>query len=459
MRPLVQFCAFVLIFSFAVSIPQPLGAAVTDTFRDEFNTIGYEGDDGSQSWAGGWWDSEDQDPSAGGISVDSDAAVDFTLWFATGGSGEYAERTADLSAYDSATLSFDYRRRNTDASFSLKVLVSANGPTGPFTEIFAIGPGNDPAYVGSGDLPITAHKSGSTTIRFSYEGDTGPGKDFYLDNVEISAFAANLPPLASDDATSTGLDLPVTVDVLGNDNDPDSDLLTIDSVTQGSNGSVVNNGTDVTYTPNSGWSGVDTFTYTVTDGNGEFDTATVTVDVNGICYLVGEGGGGVDTLAWVDMNTSLETVVGATGTTGVTAAAFHPINGTLFVALPDQLGTIDIGTGVFTPTASPFGGGFDNVQAIAFDTDGTLYAFHHLSSAEDRLIKVDAATGAFIPDAFGPGIDSENLDSNFVFHNSAFGLGINDAGQMYGVTYDGTFYATQWIDKTDGSAYWMAIIP
>ncbi len=64
------------------------------------------------------------------------------------------------------------------------------------------------------------------------------------------------------------MDIPVTIDVLANDTDPDLDASGVDSVTQGANGSVVNNGTDVTYTPNSGWSGVDTFTYTVTDGNG-----------------------------------------------------------------------------------------------------------------------------------------------------------------------------------------------
>jgi hypothetical protein len=455
MKSPARLTVLVLIVSLVASAPAPLGAATTNTFRDEFNNISYGGNDGTAAWAGDWWDSEDQDPSAGSIRVDSDTAVDFVLWFATDGSGEYAERTADLSVFDTATLSFDYRRRNTDPSFSFKVLASANGPAGPFTEIFAIVPGNDAAYVGSGDLPITAYKSATTTIRFWYEVSAGPGKDFYVDNVEISAFSANLSPIAADDSDSTGLNLPVTIDVLANDTDPDLDGLTIDSATQGSNGSVVNNGSDVTYSPNFFWSGVDTFTYTVTDGNGGFDTATVTVAVavGGTCYLIGDGGGN-DTLARVDLGTSVESTIGVTGTTGITAAAFDPISGTLYASLPGQLGTVDTATGLFTPTASLFGGGFDNIQAIAFDTDGSLYAFHHRAGPKDLLVRIDRLTGAFIPDAFGPGQDSVNFDSFWPTQKSVVGVDINDLGHMYGVSWDdGSDFQIQWIFKNSGSAY------
>jgi hypothetical protein len=60
----------------------------------------------------------------------------------------------------------------------------------------------------------------------------------------------------------------------------DGDTLAVASVTQGSDGTVTNNGTDVTYTPNADFSGLDSFTYTVSDGNGGTDTATVSVTVN-----------------------------------------------------------------------------------------------------------------------------------------------------------------------------------
>jgi hypothetical protein len=43
---------------------------------------------------------------------------------------------------------------------------------------------------------------------------------------------------------------------------------------------VQNNNTNVTYTPNSGFTGIDSFTYDVSDGNGGVDNASVTVTVN-----------------------------------------------------------------------------------------------------------------------------------------------------------------------------------
>ena len=69
------------------------------------------------------------------------------------------------------------------------------------------------------------------------------------------------------------------IDVLANDTDDDGDLLTVESVTQPANGTVINNGTDVTYTPNPNFNGADTFTYTITDGNGGIDVATVIISV------------------------------------------------------------------------------------------------------------------------------------------------------------------------------------
>ena len=109
--------------------------------------------------------------------------------------------------------------------------------------------------------------------------------------------AGNNPPVAVDDADSTSQDTAVIVDVLANDSDPDTDPLTVDSVTQGTNGSVVNSGTDVTYTPNASWTGVDTFTYTATDSNGGFDTATVTVTVFGAgLFVVNSTGDAGDTV-------------------------------------------------------------------------------------------------------------------------------------------------------------------
>lgn len=90
----------------------------------------------------------------------------------------------------------------------------------------------------------------------------------------------NLMPVAEDDSASTLERHPTTIPVLDNDFDLDDDTLSIASVTQGDNGDVENNGSDVTYIPDVEFHGTDRFTYTVSDGHGGTDTAIVTVTVN-----------------------------------------------------------------------------------------------------------------------------------------------------------------------------------
>src|SRR5690606_13534356 len=68
--------------------------------------------------------------------------------------------------------------------------------------------------------------------------------------------------------------------VLANDSDVENDVLSISAATDGTNGTVTHDGTSVTYTPDADFNGSDSFTYTVSDGNGGFDTATVNVTVN-----------------------------------------------------------------------------------------------------------------------------------------------------------------------------------
>ena len=85
------------------------------------------------------------------------------------------------------------------------------------------------------------------------------------------------PPDAVNDSTSTRSGTPVTVAVLANDSDPDGDALAVAGVTQGAYGAVTHNGTTVTYTPGPHFGQSDHFTYTISDGHGGTDTATVTV--------------------------------------------------------------------------------------------------------------------------------------------------------------------------------------
>ncbi len=108
------------------------------------------------------------------------------------------------------------------------------------------------------------------------------------DSVRVTAtpVSGNQPPVAVDDSTTTQENQPVTFNVLANDSDPDGDPLQVISVAQGSRGttSFDPNGA-VTYTPNAGFTGSDSFTYVISDGIGANATATVSVTVTGVLTL------------------------------------------------------------------------------------------------------------------------------------------------------------------------------
>ena len=89
--------------------------------------------------------------------------------------------------------------------------------------------------------------------------------------------------------------------ILANDRDPDGDTLTVASHTPVTNGSVVvNPGGGFTYTPNSGYVGAGSFTYTASDGSATSNSTVVYIKVHdnnrapvasGHYYTVQEGGG------------------------------------------------------------------------------------------------------------------------------------------------------------------------
>ena len=98
--------------------------------------------------------------------------------------------------------------------------------------------------------------------------------------VQVTVVAVNHPPQANDDAEVTEVGQALTVAVLANDSDPDGDPLTVTDVAQGVGGTTVLNADQtVTYTPDDGFQGWDSFIYTVSDGRGSTDTATVDIFV------------------------------------------------------------------------------------------------------------------------------------------------------------------------------------
>jgi large repetitive protein len=86
-------------------------------------------------------------------------------------------------------------------------------------------------------------------------------------------------PVAQNESETTNEDTPVTIAVLTNDSDPDTDPLTITAVTSPDGTVVINPDGTLTFTPNTNFNGSTSISYTISDGNGGTATATVNVDV------------------------------------------------------------------------------------------------------------------------------------------------------------------------------------
>ena len=106
-----------------------------------------------------------------------------------------------------------------------------------------------------------------------------------IGTVTVTVNAVNDPPVAVDDTLTIDEGEDAEIDVItDSDSDVDGDTLSVSAVESADNGTTaIKSGstTTVTYTPNANFAGIDTFTYTVSDGQDPAltDTGTVTVKV------------------------------------------------------------------------------------------------------------------------------------------------------------------------------------
>ncbi len=155
--------------------------------------------------------------------------------------------------------------------------------------------GGTPATSSQETVTVTYNSTGS--FQATLDGTNSAKKNTTCSasvTVTVNDAGGNQPPTAADDSYNTTEDTPLSVPapgVLGNDNDPDNDPITVaDPRTNAptSQGGTVTLNTDGSfdYTPAGGFTGDDTFTYQATDGEFTSNTATVTITVNAV------GGGG-----------------------------------------------------------------------------------------------------------------------------------------------------------------------
>lgn len=115
------------------------------------------------------------------------------------------------------------------------------------------------------------------------DDDGATGSDMVV--VTVTTAPVNQPPVANNDNATTSEDVPVTVDVAGNDTDADGVVVrSTVAVSNPTNGTAVHNGNGtVTYTPAANFSGSGSFNYTIRDDdNALSNVATVTITVTAV---------------------------------------------------------------------------------------------------------------------------------------------------------------------------------
>ena len=165
------------------------GGACNGTYLDQFEVYQFDNSDGTLDWSASPWQEvgESDGPTAGDIRIWSDLNSVRIRTRDNDNGGEGIEREADLSGAAAATLSYDYRRdRLDDSSDYTTVEVSANGATGPWTELARYaGPDNDSAYT-TASHDIGAYIGANTRIRFKTSSSMGGLDEVWFDNVEIA---------------------------------------------------------------------------------------------------------------------------------------------------------------------------------------------------------------------------------------------------------------------------------
>ncbi len=231
--------------------------------------------------------------------------------------------TPPVAANDSATT-------DEDTAVIVDVLANDTDTDLDTLTVASVTQGNDGTVTirPDGRVTYTPRVNFNGSDSFSYTLTDGQGGSATA-TVSVTVDAVNDNPNAANDAAETEEGEAVTIAVLGNDTDVDGDALTIAVFTQGSNGAVsAGSGGALIYTPSGNFTGTDSFTYTVTDGQGGSDSATVQVTVNPVD--AGEPGGtigttgndsligtaGPDTISGLDGNDTIDGLAGRDSLSG-----------------------------------------------------------------------------------------------------------------------------------------------
>jgi large repetitive protein len=134
--------------------------------------------------------------------------------------------------------------------------------------------------------------TGTANLNWTLSGSTTNGIAALGIGLRPAAGGGNQNPVANSDNATTNQNIATTITVLANDTDPESNALDVTAASDPPHGTaVVNANETITYTPDNNYTGADSFTYTISDGNGGTATGTVNITVNAAATLAAQADG------------------------------------------------------------------------------------------------------------------------------------------------------------------------
>jgi len=257
---------------------------------------------------------------------------------------------------------------------------------------------NGSVSLAAGNITFTPSANFIGPASFTYTiSDGNGGTDTATVNITVGG--VNDAPDAVNDTRSTNEDTPLVItaaSLTSNDSDIDGDTLTVTSVGSAVNGSVSLAGGNITFTPSANFNGPASFTYTISDGNGGTDSATVNITVN----PVNDAPVANDDIQSGTINSAIKINVltndtDIDGDTLAVIAVTQGVNGTVSgngttVTYTPNTGFIGIDT--FTYTISDGNGGTDT-GSITVNIAAATVSAYAISDSINALAALDAATG------------------------------------------------------------------
>ena len=230
-----------------------------------------------------------------------------------------------------------------------------------------------------GDLVYTSETNfnGSDSFEVSYVDAEGNAQSTVIN---LDVLAVNDAPVASDFTIETNEDNAVEIDVLASATDIDvGDSLIISSLANPTHGFVRIEDNKIIYTPKPNFNGVDSFEYTISDGNGGFDTKEVSLNVSAVNDVPVAN----DDNFVVNENQSISMDV--TGNDHDVETGFFDGSSITIISAPAN-GQIEVqanGKIHYTPNADYYGS--DSFSYTISDTDGEVSNVATVSIGVDRV--------------------------------------------------------------------------